>query len=291
MLFAVLQQGRAPAGSVRGNRAKQASQLIGAVAVEFTPRAACQLGNLREQAQRHPVVALLKNEDGKAQQAELSRLVTDLVDILLAAIADKHHRVDPALAALVGGDIPIVIASNGSLAPHLKTGKVRRLLAATTQRSRSAPDVPSTADVGMTDSFPGDEGYIVRAGTPMASEKPRTVHGNSTVTSSRRGADKVVDILGAGETFGEAVMFLERPHIVDAHALQDSLLVYVDRAAMFDEIDEGTAIMKCGGPRPVGPSPFVDLSDVPTDHYLWLSGQVGRLLRGEIPATAELPKR
>lgn len=59
--------------------------------------------------------------------------------------------------------------------------------------------------------------------------------------------------------------------------------------AMFDEIDEGTAIMKCGGPRPVGR--FVDLSDVPTDHYLWLSGQAGRMLRGEIPASPELPKR
>ena len=59
--------------------------------------------------------------------------------------------------------------------------------------------------------------------------------------------------------------------------------------AMFDELDEGTAIMKCGGPRPVGN--FVDLSDVPSDHYLWLSGQVGRLLREEIPAGADLPKR
>ena len=59
--------------------------------------------------------------------------------------------------------------------------------------------------------------------------------------------------------------------------------------AMFDEIDEGTAIMKCGGPRPVGN--FVDLSDVPTDHYLWLSGQAGRMLRGEIPAGSDLPKR
>jgi hypothetical protein len=65
-------------------------------------------------------------------------------------------------------------------------------------------------------------------------------------------------------------------------------MVYV---AMFDELDEGTAIMKCGSPRPVGASPFVDLSDVPTDHYLWLSGQIGRMLRSEIPATAELPKR
>ena len=59
--------------------------------------------------------------------------------------------------------------------------------------------------------------------------------------------------------------------------------------AMFDEIDEGTAIMKCGGPRPAGN--FVDLSDVPTDHYLWLSGQAGRMLRGEIPASPDLPQR
>jgi hypothetical protein len=59
--------------------------------------------------------------------------------------------------------------------------------------------------------------------------------------------------------------------------------------AMFDEIDEGTAVMKCGGPRPIGN--FVDLSDVPTDHYLWLSGQAGRMLRGEIPASSDLPKR
>lgn len=59
--------------------------------------------------------------------------------------------------------------------------------------------------------------------------------------------------------------------------------------AMFDEIDEGTAIMKCGGPRPVGN--FVDLSDAPTDHYLWLSGQAGRMLRGEIPASSDLPGR
>jgi hypothetical protein len=59
--------------------------------------------------------------------------------------------------------------------------------------------------------------------------------------------------------------------------------------AMFDEIDEGTAIMKCGGPRPLGS--FVDLSDVPSDHYLWLSGQAGRMLRREIPASPDLPKR
>jgi hypothetical protein len=61
--------------------------------------------------------------------------------------------------------------------------------------------------------------------------------------------------------------------------------------AMFDEIDEGTAIMKCASRRPVGESPFVDVSDVPSDHYLWLSGQTGRLLRGEIEPAEALPSR
>ena len=61
--------------------------------------------------------------------------------------------------------------------------------------------------------------------------------------------------------------------------------------AMFDEVDEGTAIFKCGGPRPAGESPFLDLSDVPSDHYLWLSGQAGRLLRNEITPSGDLPLR
>jgi hypothetical protein len=61
--------------------------------------------------------------------------------------------------------------------------------------------------------------------------------------------------------------------------------------AMFDEIDEGTAVMKCGGERPSGASPFVDLSDVPSDHYLWLSKEAGRMLRGDLPVRDALPVR
>jgi hypothetical protein len=61
--------------------------------------------------------------------------------------------------------------------------------------------------------------------------------------------------------------------------------------AMFDEIDEGTAVMKCGGERPVGASPFVDLSDVPSDHYLWLCREAGRMLGGETPVQENLPRR
>ena len=65
-----------------------------------------------------------------------------------------------------------------------------------------------------------------------------------------------------------------------------SQMLYV---AMFDEIDEGTAIFKCTNVLPITPAPAALLSyqEVPTDRYLRLTGLAGELLRGEIPATTE----
>jgi len=54
--------------------------------------------------------------------------------------------------------------------------------------------------------------------------------------------------------------------------------------AMFDEVDEGTAIFKCTNNPPVGASKFLTFEKgLPSDYYLWLVGQGGRMLRGEIP--------
>ena len=54
---------------------------------------------------------------------------------------------------------------------------------------------------------------------------------------SAGGDEKVVDILGPGQSFGEAVMFMERPHVVTAQALVDSMLLYVQREAVFEELE------------------------------------------------------
>jgi hypothetical protein len=61
--------------------------------------------------------------------------------------------------------------------------------------------------------------------------------------------------------------------------------------AMFDEMDEGTAIFKCTNDPPVGESKFVTLEGLRSDHYLWLTGMGGKLLRGEGKVSEELPTR
>ncbi|RAJ02403.1 hypothetical protein LX64_03416 [Chitinophaga skermanii] len=65
--------------------------------------------------------------------------------------------------------------------------------------------------------------------------------------------------------------------------------------AMFDEIDEGTAIYKClqEGNLPLnGSKKFVGIeSDVAPDYYLWLTGQAGKWMRGEGTYGATKPTR
>ena len=59
--------------------------------------------------------------------------------------------------------------------------------------------------------------------------------------------------------------------------------------AMFDEVDEGTAIYKCTNDVPVGASTFLTYEGLPSDHYLKVVGTASRMIRGELPWSAELP--
>ncbi|MGZ5136344.1 MAG: Crp/Fnr family transcriptional regulator, partial [Burkholderiales bacterium] len=51
------------------------------------------------------------------------------------------------------------------------------------------------------------------------------------------GAEKVLEVLGPGQTFGEAVMFLEKPYHVEAQTLVDSKLLFIPREIVFAEIE------------------------------------------------------
>lgn len=54
---------------------------------------------------------------------------------------------------------------------------------------------------------------------------------------SADGGEKVVEIIGAGGSFGEALMFMEKPYILMAQTLADSLILHISKAVVFEEIE------------------------------------------------------
>ncbi|SHI02092.1 Crp/Fnr family transcriptional regulator [Pollutimonas bauzanensis] len=54
---------------------------------------------------------------------------------------------------------------------------------------------------------------------------------------SPMGGEKVVRLIGPGGGFGEALMFMDKAYILSAQALADTLLLHVDKAVLFRELD------------------------------------------------------
>ena len=60
--------------------------------------------------------------------------------------------------------------------------------------------------------------------------------------------------------------------------------------AMFDEVDEGTAILKASKNPPVGLSHFVTYeNNIANDYYLYLTGYAGKMLRKQVSFTETVP--
>jgi CRP-like cAMP-binding protein len=67
--------------------------------------------------------------------------------------------------------------------------------------------------------------------------------------ASSTGMEKVVELIGPGQSFAEATMFLPDPHLLNAQALQDSLIMSVSRDAIYSEIQRNPGFslrMLCG---------------------------------------------
>jgi len=93
-----------------------------------------------------------------------------------------------------------------------------RLAAATTRRELRRGDV------------------LFREGEP-SSGLYALVYGGIKLCTGAGAAQRVIDIVGPGRSFGEPVMFREKPWIVTATALADSLVLHVAREAVFAELE------------------------------------------------------
>lgn len=72
----------------------------------------------------------------------------------------------PAGAALVGGETQAMLATIGSLTPHLKSKRVRPLGVSSDKRTTQYPDVPAIAEFVSGYEFTAWVGCFVPAGTP-----------------------------------------------------------------------------------------------------------------------------
>jgi CRP-like cAMP-binding protein len=62
--------------------------------------------------------------------------------------------------------------------------------------------------------------------------------------TASNGAEKVVEIIGPGQSFGEALVFMDKPYIVSAQAVADSMLLHVSKPAVMMELERSPAFAR-----------------------------------------------
>jgi tripartite-type tricarboxylate transporter receptor subunit TctC len=116
----------------------------------------------------------------------------------------------PALNDLLGGQIPLLVITAGTIVPHVKAGKVVPLVVLNSNRSRFFPDVPTAKESGYPDfAVDGWQGFFAPAGTP----REIVVRLNSEIRKIMEMPDVVQTLVNAGneiitgtpEAFGKQV--------------------------------------------------------------------------------------
>lgn len=71
------------------------------------------------------------------------------------------------------------------------------------------------------------------------------IHGRVKLAlTSPQGIEKVVELIGPGQSFGEAVMFMDKPYPVFAQALADTLVMHIGKQVIGGEIDSDPAFCR-----------------------------------------------
>lgn len=58
---------------------------------------------------------------------------------------------------------------------------------------------------------------------------------------SAGGGEKILEIIGQGQTFGEALMFIDKLYMLSAQALTDATLLHIPKSAIFDGLRHNPA--------------------------------------------------
>ncbi|HOW49940.1 MAG TPA: Crp/Fnr family transcriptional regulator [Rubrivivax sp.] len=77
---------------------------------------------------------------------------------------------------------------------------------------------------------------VFRVGEPCDGFHVTVVGQVKLFAISPAGQEKVIELAGPGTSFAEAIMFIDKPHFINAQTLTDTLLLSVGKRAVLDEI-------------------------------------------------------
>ena len=101
----------------------------------------------------------------------------------------------PALNDVVGGHVPLMIEAILALLPMVRAGSVRAIAVTGTKRSKLAPEIPTTAEVGLPELNMG--AWWAMWGPPnMPADLARTINGWVNEAVKELGAEGRLDALG-----------------------------------------------------------------------------------------------
>jgi tripartite-type tricarboxylate transporter receptor subunit TctC len=121
---------------------------------------------LAQLARQHPgKLTFASTSAGPQLMGELFRLTTktDMVHV-------PYKGAGPAVVDLLGGHVGISFTVPTSVAPHIRSGKLRALAISGAKRDDALPDVPTMAESGFTDLGDAREWYgiVTPAGVPAS---------------------------------------------------------------------------------------------------------------------------
>ncbi|WP_374538093.1 Crp/Fnr family transcriptional regulator [Chitinimonas taiwanensis] len=86
--------------------------------------------------------------------------------------------------------------------------------------------------------------FVFHRGDPANGLYVVAVGGIKLAIPSPSGQEKVIEFFAPGQAFGEAVMFLDKPYMVQAQALEDTLLIWIDKQDIYAAIDHDPSFAK-----------------------------------------------
>jgi len=99
----------------------------------------------------------------------------------------------------------------------------------------SAPELQRLADGSQLRRL-GRGDMVFRVGQPCEEFHVTVIGQVKLFAISAAGQEKVVELIGPGNSFAEAIMFMDKPYVINAQTLTDTLLLTVSKAAVLTEI-------------------------------------------------------